>query len=585
MVDVKIVEVGPRDGLQNISQLVPTGTKVELIRRLSRTGLSKIEATSFVSPKWIPQLADGDMVLKAIQSLIASPQNNIGYPVLVPNVKGLEKAVQNGAREVAVFVSATESFSQKNINCSVAVSLVRVRLVTERARALGIKVRGYTSCIFEDPYEGSTDPEQVVTTTQALLDAGCYEVSLGDTLGVGTPSDVERLFTHLLRTVPASSIAAHFHDTYGQAIANVMKAYALGIRTFDSSVAGLGGCPFAKGAKGNLATEDLVYTLEKSGVSTGVDLDELVKIGAWISQELGIPNGSRAGSAIASKTHKNGAPKSSLPTRVWHALESTREYRVRRSSANVEICLTRGENGNALTQSLIQGLIKLFETFSGDGTVSRIILRGEGKYFCTGMDLKGTISNQEQFLLLRALFHSIDECPKTTIAVINGPCFGGGVGLAFVCDIRLAVSKATFTLSEVRLGLCPATISKYIVREWGFSYARTAMLTARQITASELAGLQVIQDVATDEASLDTTLDIMLEELRFAAPEASRLSKELVKVAYADAGGKQQARVIKSSFDRMMGPGSEHSHARSEFKRGVRKIDWETINSVPCAKL
>ncbi|KAE9366315.1 aldolase [Stipitochalara longipes BDJ] len=575
MAEVKIVEVGPRDGLQNISQIVPTGTKIALIRKLARTGLPVIEATSFVSPKWIPQLADGAGVLQGIQSAMTS-RPNIQFPVLVPNVIGLEKANKNGAKEVAVFISATEGFSKKNINCTVAESLVRVRQVTKRAQELGIRVRGYVSCIFEDPYEGVTDSDQVVNVTQALLDAGCYEVSLGDTLGVGTPADVEKLFSKLLRTIPPAAVAGHFHDTYGQALANVIKAYGLGIRTFDSSIAGLGGCPFAKGAKGNLSTEDLVYTLEKLGVSTGVNLNELVKIGTWISQQIGIPNGSRAGSAIAAKLlDSKPEPKSLSPPRSWEVIERTDDYRTSRKGVNVEICLTRGENGNALTTPMIKALIRLFQTYYLDQSVSRIILSAEGKFFCTGMDLKGASTTEEQFQNLRDLFHTIDECPKTTIVLINGPCFGGGVGLAFVCDIRLATSQATFTLSEVRLGLCPATISKYVIREWGISYARAAMLTARPIKASELADLKILQEVVEDQAKLRAALEKLLQSLKFTAPGASKLSKDLVRMAYTDAGGAEQARVIKASFDKMMAAGSEHGYARSEFKKGFKEIDWE----------
>lgn len=432
------------------------------------------------------------------------------------------------------------------------------------------------SCIFEDPYEGLTDPQRVVDVAQTLLDCGCYEVSLGDTLGVGTPADVEELFTKILRTIPAAYIAGHFHDTYGQAVANVVKAYDMGIRTFDSSVAGLGGCPFAKGAKGNLSTEDLVYTLEKLGVSTGVDLAKLVQTGAWISQCIGLPNGSRAGAAIAAKllaSNTAAPPHTSL--RRWQVLESTEEYRCSRSGVNVQICLTRGGNGNALTTTLITALVRLFRIYSLDQSVFRIILSAEGKFFCTGMDLKGTNSAEARFHDLADLFHTIDECPKTTIAVVNGPCFGGGVGLAFVCDIRLATSQATFTLSEVRLGLCPALISKYIIREWGIGYARAAMLMGRQIEASELADLRIVQGVVKDQSALQKALDILLQDLKFCAPGASKLSKDIVRAAYVDAGGAKQALLIKSSFDQMMDVGSEHNHARSEFKKGSKKIDWE----------
>jgi len=329
-----------------------------------------------------------------------------------------------------------------------------------------------------------------------------------------------------------------------------------------------------------------VYMLEKLGISTGVDLNELVKTGAWISQRIGIPNGSRAGSAISAKlVDPKPFPQPVLSPRRWKVLESTKEYRSRRSGVNVEICLTRGRNGNALTTTLIEALIRLFRAYSLDHSVFRIILTGEGKYFCTGMDLKSTSTTEERFRNLKDLFRTIDECPKTTIAVVNGPCFGGGVGLAFVCDIRLATSQSTFTLSEVRLGLCPATISEYVIREWGISYTRVAMLTGRQITASELAHLKILQGVAEDQNSLQVALEALLQDLKFNAPGASKLSKDLIRVAYVDSGGEEQARVIKSSFDKMMITGSEHDYARSEFKKGIKAVDWEAMFQQSLSKL
>ncbi|TVY17580.1 Mitochondrial hydroxymethylglutaryl-CoA lyase [Lachnellula arida] len=582
---VKIVEVGPRDGLQNIKNIVPTNTKLELIRRLAKTGLSVIESTSFVSPKWVPQLADGPQVLTGLQAII-STSDTIQFPVLVPNEKGLELACRNGAKEIAVFVSASEGFSRKNINCSVEESLVRVQAVATKAKALGVKIRGYVSCIFADPYDGPTKPSQVIKVTQALLRAGCYEVSLGDTTGVGTVAEVELLLKEMLKVVPADKLAGHFHDTYGQAIANVVKSYDMGLRTFDSSVAGLGGCPFATGAKGNLATEDLLYTMEKLGIQTGVDLARVVAIGSWISQELGIPNSSRAGAALAvhlldsrdSATRKDSK-------RGWKVLESSPGYSVYQSGANVKILLTNEKNGNALTSSMIEALTRLFKHFSTDDTVFRIILSGKGKYFCTGMDLKSGGTPEEQFSGLRALFHTIDICPKTTIAAINGPCLGGGVGLAFVCDIRLATSGATFKLSEVRLGLSPAIISKYIVREWGLSFARSAILTARNISPSELEGLKIVHRVAASQDDLEVTLDDMLHELRFTAPGASALSKGLLRAAWTDAGGEAQAKTIESVFKQMMAQGSESAFARKEFRRGVKGVDWEALSKEPLSKL
>jgi hydroxymethylglutaryl-CoA lyase len=300
---VRIVEVGPRDGLQNEPKVVPTSTKLELINRLSRTGLRTIEATSFVSKKHIPQLADGDQVLTALNRAGALDNSgqyipqHISYPVLVPNERYFEAASACGAREIAIFGSASEGFSKRNINCTVAEALARFRPVAKRALEKGIRVRGYVSCVIACPIDGPTAPERVLYVCQELLAMGCYEISLGDTIGVGTPFSVRRLLSVLLKHIPATKLAGHYHDTYGQGCANVLASLEMGLRVFDASVAGLGGCPFAKGATGNLATEDLVYMLQESGYTTGVDLLALAHIGDWISRELN-RTPSRAGNAL-----------------------------------------------------------------------------------------------------------------------------------------------------------------------------------------------------------------------------------------------------------------------------------------------
>ena len=231
--------------------------------------------------------------------------------------------------------------------------------------------------------------------------------------------------------------------------------------------------------------------------------------------------------------------------------------------------------------TLMQSLIQLFKRFSTDDSIFRIILTAEGKYFCTGMDLKGPGTAEERFDNLKELFNVIDNCPKTTIAAVNGPCLGGGVGLAFVCDIRLLTFNATFRLSEVRLGLCPATISKYIIREWGFAFARTAILTAREVSPLELAALQIIHKIVTDKAALELELDFLLDEMRQVAPQASALSKRLVTSAWVNAGGKDQDRVIQESFAQMMAVGSESTYALKEFRKGIREIDWERLLRQP----
>ena len=293
---VRIVEVGPRDGLQNEKAEVPTEVKLELIERLAAAGLPAVEATAFVSPKWIPQMADHTEVLERIRR-----KPGVSYPVLTPNLKGFQAALAAGATEVAVFGAASETFSQKNINCSIAGSLERFRPVAEAARAVNVKVRGYISCVLGCPYEGEIAPEKVAEMAQALHEMGCYEVSLGDTIGTGTPGKTQRMVEAVAKRVPVAKLAGHYHDTYGQALANIYASLEMGVATFDSSVAGLGGCPYAKGASGNVATEDVVYMLHGLGIATGIDLDKVVDAGQWICRLIGKEPVSKAGKAIAAK--------------------------------------------------------------------------------------------------------------------------------------------------------------------------------------------------------------------------------------------------------------------------------------------
>ena len=303
---IKIVEVGARDGLQNEKQELSVELKVELIERLAACGLTTIESGSFVSPKWVPQMAGSDQVL---QQLNASPKRSkaVKYAALTLNLQGLEDALAAHADEVAVFTAASDAFTQKNINCTVQQSLERIRPVLDHARTVGLPVRGYVSTVMGCPYQGEVDVNKVVDVAQALLELGCYEISLGDTIGVGTPAKTQQLIRTLAMHLPMSQLAVHFHDTYGQALANIYAALELGIRTIDSSVAGLGGCPYAGAmangvaASGNVATEDVVYMLNGLGYDSGVDLQMLAQTGAWISEQLKRPNGSKAGLAIASK--------------------------------------------------------------------------------------------------------------------------------------------------------------------------------------------------------------------------------------------------------------------------------------------
>jgi hydroxymethylglutaryl-CoA lyase len=293
---VKVVEVGPRDGLQNEPGEVPTAVKLELIERLADAGLQSVEATAFVSPKWVPQMADHTEVLERIRR-----KPGVSYPVLTPNLKGFEAAHAAGAAEVAIFGAASETFSRKNINCSIAESLERFRPVTAAARTSNIKVRGYVSCVLGCPYEGEVLPQRVADVAGTLYEMGCYEVSLGDTIGVGTPGKTKAMLEACARRVPLDRLAGHYHDTYGQALANIYASLETGVRTFDASVAGLGGCPYADGASGNVATEDVVYMLHGLGIHTGVDLERLVGIGQWISSVLKRDYASKAGKAVAAK--------------------------------------------------------------------------------------------------------------------------------------------------------------------------------------------------------------------------------------------------------------------------------------------
>lgn len=293
---VRIVEVGPRDGLQNEKQTVPTATKLELIRRLAAAGLRDIEATAFVSPKWVPQMADQAEVMAGLPVI-----PGVSFPVLTPNMKGFEAAVAAGAKEVAVFGAASEGFSQRNINCSIAESIDRFAPIFEAARSQGVRVRGYVSCVVACPYDGPVAPAQVASIAAELQSRGAYEISLGDTIGAGTPASVLRMLEAVAGRVPVVQLAGHYHDTFGMAAANVYASYEFGLRVFDSSVAGLGGCPYAKGATGNVATEDVVHLLHGLGAHTGIDLDALVDCGAWISAELGREPVSRVARALLAK--------------------------------------------------------------------------------------------------------------------------------------------------------------------------------------------------------------------------------------------------------------------------------------------
>ncbi|HVI88788.1 MAG TPA: hydroxymethylglutaryl-CoA lyase [Dongiaceae bacterium] len=293
---VKVVEVGPRDGLQNEAKRVPVAVRVALVDALTAAGLPVIEIGAFVSPKWVPQMADSDVVLRSIER-----RPGRQYPVLVPNLQGYEAARSAGAQEISIFAAASEAFSQRNINCSIAESLDRFRPVANAARIAGLTLRGYISCVLGCPYQGAVPVADVVRVARDLVAMGCSEISLGDTIGVGTASQAREVVAAVAREIGLAKVAVHFHDTYGQALANVIACLDLGVRVVDASVAGLGGCPYAKGATGNLATEDLVYMLNGLGLKTGIDLDDLIAAGEGICSYLGKPPASRAARAIIAK--------------------------------------------------------------------------------------------------------------------------------------------------------------------------------------------------------------------------------------------------------------------------------------------
>ena len=293
---VKIVEVGPRDGLQNEAQIVPVKVKIKLIDKLVDAGLPVVESGAFVSPKRVPQMAASGEVFKGVQK-----RTDVSYPMLVPNMKGLEAALDAGVEEIAIFAAATDSFSQKNINCSIDESIERFRLVVERAIKHNIKVRGYISCVLGCPYEGEVSMAVVAGIAKTMFDQGCYEISLGDTIGVGTPGKAQAMVEQVGKVVPIPQLAAHFHDTYGQGLANLYAVLQRGICVIDSSVSGLGGCPYAKGASGNVSTEDVVYMLHGMNVETGVDMNKLLEAGAYISKFLDREPSSKAALALANR--------------------------------------------------------------------------------------------------------------------------------------------------------------------------------------------------------------------------------------------------------------------------------------------
>ncbi|KUL81623.1 hypothetical protein ZTR_10594 [Talaromyces verruculosus] len=425
---------------------------------------------------------------------------------------------------------------------------------------------------------------------------GCYEISLGDTLGVGVPGQTERLIRFLVEAgIPVEKLAGHFHDTYGQAIGNTWAAYQCGIRVFDSSVAGLGGCPYAPGAKGNVATEDVAYMFEQAGIKTGVDLDVLVETGIWISKHLNKENGSRAGRALSVKrgkklisktTPQTGQSNAETPRSLqWDHQLGPELLKLYRSGTNLKIVLDRPRNGNALTTNMISSLTDLMEKISKDRSITRVAITARGRFFCTGMDLgkisspvsQGQTTVEAQYERLTKLFEAISNSPQVTIACVQGPAFGGGIGLAFACDIRMMVKHANLTFSEIKLGLCPATISKQVIRELSIPFAREAMLSGRTILPVELARIGAVAKVVETELDLSKALDDYLTNLKQCAPQASQYVKHLVKLSWEDGGGgvKQEEGIRKIFMNMMMSDNRESAFGLQQFQKGNKRVDWD----------
>jgi hydroxymethylglutaryl-CoA lyase len=437
----------------------------------------------------------------------------------------------------------------------------------------------------------------VLHSVRELLKMGCYEVSLGDTLGVGSPAMVRSLLRNLKRDdhqIRTDRLAGHFHDAYGQDLANIWEAYNCGVRVFDASVAGLGGCPFAPGAKGNIATEDVVYMFHNAGVQTGINLDKLVQTGEWISRELSRINDSRAGKALALKIRRGSKIDGAMDTKEkisWSLVPEVEGLQIYRAGVTLKVVLNQPHRSNSLTKSLVSELIELFEDVRGNPSVSRIVIKGKGKYFCTGMDLgKETTAGGDaassaittQFNLLTRLFEVIDTCPK---ASVNGPAFGGGVGLAFTADIRMATRDASFTLSEVKLGLCPAVISRYIAREWGLARAREAMLSGRSVSPSELTAAGLLTEVCDGQRQLDSQVEALLLRLERSALEASGMSRELIRLAWSHSGQPEQSAGMKKIFESMMHPDAEGAYGVRKFQKR-ESVDWDAfVESKTKAKL
>ncbi len=476
---VTIKEVGPRDGLQNESKFIETQDKVDWINLLSKTGLDYIEVSSFVHPKWIPQLADSEQVLKSINR-----EKGVTYAALVPNIRGLERALTCNVNEVSVFMSASEGHNKSNINKTIDETFPVLKEVVDEALKANVKVRGYVSTVIACPYDGPVSPEQVLKVVDRLAEMGVYEISLGDTIGVGVPTQVESLLSTLLKHFPSNLFAMHFHDTRGTALANVVKSLEMGITTFDSSTGGLGGCPYAKGASGNVSTEDLLYMLSAMNIETGVNQEALMKL-----QEM----------------------KGAL------TLTTLVQFNEIEKGIGL-ITLNRPEAANAMSIQLLTDLNECLDEVAKNREIRVVLITGSGdKAFCAGADLKERKNMNEQQVretvrLIGSTVNRVEALPQPVIAVLNGVAFGGGLELALACDLRIASSEAKMGLTEVSLGIIPgAGGTQRLPRLIGLGKAKELIYTARRITASEALEINLINEVVEKEDLLKRATELARE--------------------------------------------------------------------------
>ncbi|MCL6631703.1 MAG: hydroxymethylglutaryl-CoA lyase [Alicyclobacillus herbarius] len=534
---VVIQEVGPRDGLQHEPGFVQTQTKVELVQRLVDAGCRRIEVSSFVHPRWIPALADADEVFASLRRV-----SGVEYSALVPNLKGLERALAARVDAVSVFMSASETHNRKNINKSIAETFPVLQPVIRQAKAAGLRVRGYVSTAFGCPYEGPVPVDQVVRVSQHLLEMGVDELSIGDTIGVAVPTQVEHLLSELAPHIPLSRVALHFHDTRGTALANIYAALEVGVSTFDASIGGLGGCPYAPGATGNVATEDVLYMLEGMGVATEIDTNRLMEVSEWLESELGRPLDSHASRVARSARMMRSASESPHASGQAKGKEKQASVDLQSSSAEplllrqelddgqiVVLTLNRPRQRNALSQSL---LARLEEELQRPKTLRArvLIFTGNGSAFCAGADLKERRTMDDQAVLravarIRGFVAAVARLPMPVITAIHGAALGGGLELALAADIRLCTEDAVFGLPETTLAIIPgAGGTQRLPRLIGPARAKELIYTGRRIDGKMALSIGLVNQVV-DSSALMSTAVALARDIAQSGPLAVRQAK------------------------------------------------------------